>query len=58
MNKSFEEVYKNIINEEDRFWREGEQDVSTDELQVNDPIYEIIEQVGEKYKKTWEELSK
>lgn len=58
MNKSFEEVYKNIINEEDRFWREGEQDVSTDELQVEDPIFEIIEQVGEKYKKTWEELSK
>lgn len=58
MNKSFEEVYKNIIEEEDRFWREGEQDVSTDELQVEDPINEIIEQVGEKYKNTWKELSK
>ena len=33
-------------------------DISTDELQVEDPITEIIEQVGEKYKKTWEELSK
>lgn len=58
MSKTFEEVYKNIIEEEDSFWREGEQDVSTDELQGEDPIFEIIEQVGEKYKKTWEELSK
>ena len=29
-----------------------------DECEVEDPIFEIIEQVGEKYKKTWEELSK
>lgn len=30
----------------------------TNECEVEDPIFEIIEQVGEKYKKTWEELSK
>jgi hypothetical protein len=29
-----------------------------DELECTDPIFEIIEQVGKKYKKTWEELAK
>ena len=29
-----------------------------DELEVTDPIFESIEQVGKKYKKTWEELAK
>ena len=33
-------------------------DLSTDELQMEDPIDQIIEEVGEKYKETWEELSK
>ena len=29
-----------------------------DELEVEDPIFGIIEEVGERYKKTWEELAK
>ena len=52
----FKKAYLNHLN--DFHEDEEEQNVEQDELEVNDPIYEIIEQVGEKYKKTWEELSK
>ena len=58
MNKTFEEVYKKIFEDEDRFWNGDNQDLSTNELDVEDPIDQIIEEVGERYKKTWEELSK
>lgn len=53
----FKKAYLNNLNDfhEDE---EEQNETYTDELEVNDPIYEIIEQVGEKYKKTWEELSK
>ena len=42
----------------DEHERDDEELTYTDECEVEDPIFEIIEQVGEKYKKTWEELSK
>lgn len=54
----FNKAYLNNLND---FHEDDEdQNIETyqDELEVNDPIFEIIEQVGEKYKKTWEELSK
>lgn len=53
----FNKAYLNHLNDfhEDD---EVEQNIEQDELNVTDPIFEIIEQVGEKYKKTWEELSK
>lgn len=53
----FNKAYLNHLNDfhEDD---EVEQNIEQDELNVTDPIFEIIEEVGEKYKKTWEELSK
>ena len=53
----FSKAYLNNLNDfhEDD---EVEQNIEQDELNVTDPIFEIIEEVGEKYKKTWEELSK
>lgn len=54
----FNKAYLNSLND---FHEDDEnQNIETyqDECEVNDPIYEIIKQVGEKYKKTWEELSK
>lgn len=53
----FNKAYLNSLND---FHEDDEDQIETyqDELEVNDPIYEIIEEVGEKYKKTWEELSK
>lgn len=56
MNKTFEEVYKKIFEDEDKFW--SNEETYPDECEVEDPIFEIIEEVGEKYKKTWEELAK
>lgn len=55
----FKKAYLNSLNdfhEDDS--EENQVETYQDECEVNDPIYEIIEQVGEKYKKTWEELSK
>ena len=44
----------------DEHEREDEElmETYTDECECTDPIFEIIEMVGEKYKKTWEELAK
>lgn len=52
----FTKAYLNNMND---FHEDDEdQNIEQNELEVNDPIFEIIEQVGEKYKKTWEELAK
>lgn len=54
----FKKAYLNHLNDFHEDDDDQKNETYQDELEVNDPIYEIIEQVGEKYKKTWEELSK
>ena len=42
----------------DEHERDDEELTYADECEVEDPIFEIIEMVGEKYKETWKELAK
>lgn len=54
---NIEKTYRSMFDNKEQE-PTANQDLSTNELDVTDPIDEIIKEVGEKYKKTWKELAK